>query len=43
MTITERTALADGTLVYIVETYLQSPDLSFVSMAGNGVYARYFF
>jgi hypothetical protein len=38
-----QTSLADGQLVYIVETYFQSPDLSLGSMAGNGVYARYFF
>jgi hypothetical protein len=37
------TALADGQVVYVVETYFQSPDLSVGSLAGNGVYARYFF
>jgi hypothetical protein len=35
--------LADGQVVYVVETYFQSPDLSVGSLAGNGVYARYFF
>jgi hypothetical protein len=35
--------LDDGQVVYIVETYFQSPDLSVGSLAGNGVYARYFF
>ena len=38
-----QTALVDGQLVYIVETFFQSPDLTLGSMAGNGVYARYFF
>jgi len=37
------TPLTDGQVVYIVETYFQSPDLSISSFAGNGVYARYFF
>jgi hypothetical protein len=37
------TALTDGQVAYIVETYFQSPDLSVGSLAGNGVYARYFF
>ena len=37
------TPLTDGQVVYIVETYFQSPDLSVGSLAGNGVYARYFF
>jgi hypothetical protein len=36
-------SLKDGQVVYIVETYFQSPDLSLGSLAGNGVYARYFF
>ena len=36
-------ALADGQVVYIVEGYFQSPDLSVGSLSGNGVYARYFF
>jgi hypothetical protein len=37
------TALNDGQVAYIVETYFQSPDLSVGSLSGNGVYARYFF
>jgi hypothetical protein len=37
------TPLTDGQVVYIVETYFQSPDLSVGSLAGDGVYARYFF
>jgi len=37
------TALSDGQVIYIVETYFQSPDLNVGSLAGNGVYARYFF
>ena len=37
------TPLTDGQVVYVVETYFQSPDLSVGSLAGNGVYARYFF
>ncbi len=37
------TPLTDGQVVYIVETYFQSPDLSIGSFAGNGVYARYFY
>jgi hypothetical protein len=37
------TPLADGQVAYVVETYFQSPDLSVGSLAGNGVYARYFF
>ena len=36
-------SLKDGQVVYVVETYFQSPDLSVGSLAGNGVYARYFF
>jgi len=36
-------ALTDGQVVYIVEGYFQSPDLSVGSLSGNGVYARYFF
>jgi hypothetical protein len=35
--------LTDQQVVYIVETYFQSPDLSVGALAGNGVYARYFF
>ena len=37
------TALTDGQVAYVVETYFQSPDLSVGSLSGNGVYARYFF
>lgn len=37
------TALTDGQVAYIVETYFQSPDLSVGALSGNGVYARYFF
>jgi hypothetical protein len=37
------TPLTDGQVVYVVEAYFQSPDLSVGSLAGNGVYARYFF
>ncbi|HTB16850.1 MAG TPA: hypothetical protein VK708_01990 [Bryobacteraceae bacterium] len=37
------TPLTDQQVAYIVETYFQSPDLSVGGLAGNGVYARYFF
>jgi hypothetical protein len=37
------TALSDGQVAYIVETYFQSPDLSVGALSGSGVYARYFF
>ena len=37
------TPLTDGQVVYVVETYFQSPDLTVGSLSGNGVYARYFF
>jgi hypothetical protein len=37
------TALTDGQVAYIVETYFQSPDLNVGALSGNGVYARYFF
>lgn len=36
-------ALTDGQVAYVVETYFRSPDLNVSSLAGNGVYARYFF
>jgi hypothetical protein len=36
-------SLNDGQVVYVVEGYFQSPDLSVGSLSGNGVYARYFF
>jgi hypothetical protein len=35
--------LTDQQVVYVVETYFQSPDLAIGSLSGNGVYARYFF
>jgi hypothetical protein len=35
--------LTDGQVAYVVETYFQSPDLSVGALAGNGVFARYFF
>lgn len=35
--------LADGDIVYVVEGYFQSPDLTISSASGKGVYARYFF
>ncbi|HEY4359472.1 MAG TPA: hypothetical protein VGN17_00805 [Bryobacteraceae bacterium] len=38
-----QTQLADGQIVYVGEVFFQSPDLSFSSLSGNGVYARYFF
>jgi hypothetical protein len=37
------TPLTDQQVVYVVETYFQSPDLNVGALAGNGVYARYFF
>jgi hypothetical protein len=37
------TALTDGQVAYVVETYFQSPDLTVGSLSGNGVFARYFF
>lgn len=37
------TALSDGQVAYVVETYFQSPDLGVSALSGNGVYARYFF
>lgn len=36
-------ALTDGQVAYIVECYFRSPDLNVSSLAGGGVYARYFF
>jgi hypothetical protein len=35
--------LQDGQVVYVVELFAQSPDLSLGSFSGAGVYARYFF
>lgn len=40
---TNRTALADGQIIYLVEGYFQSPDLNLGSLSGDGVYARWFF
>jgi hypothetical protein len=37
------TPLTDQQVMYVVETYFQSPDLSVGALSGNGVYARYFF
>lgn len=37
-----QTPLTDGQVIYMVETYFQSPDLSIGALGGNGVYARYF-
>jgi hypothetical protein len=36
-------ALTDQQVIYVVEGYFQSPDLGVGALAGNGVYARYFF
>ena len=38
-----QTPLTDQQVVYVVETYFQSPDLTVGSLSGNGVYSRYFF
>ena len=38
-----QTPLVDGQVVYIVESYFQSLDLNVSSLAGGGVYARYFY
>jgi hypothetical protein len=40
---TNRTALADQRIMYVVEVYFKSPDLSLGAFRGNGVYARWFF
>ena len=42
-TTTNRTPLADGQIIYLVEGYFQSPDLSLGAFQGDGVYARWFF
>jgi hypothetical protein len=42
-TTTNRSALADGQIMYVVEGYFTSPDLSLGAFQGNGVYARWFF
>lgn len=38
-----RTPLVDGQILYLVEAYFQSPDLTLGSFQGQGVYARWFF
>ncbi len=38
-----RTPLKDGQILYVVEAYFQSPDLSLGSLQGSGLYARWFF
>jgi len=38
-----RTPLADGRVVYVVETYIQSLNLNLGIYSNGGVYARYFF
>jgi hypothetical protein len=40
---TNRTPLSDQQLIYMVEVYFKSPDLSLGAVRGNGVYARWFF
>lgn len=35
--------LTDGQILYVAEMYFQTPDLSLGSIAGKGVYARWFF
>lgn len=40
---TGRTPLTDQQIIYLVEVYFQSPDLSLGSFQGSGVYARWFF
>ena len=42
-TTTNRTALADQQIVYMVEVYFKSPDLSLGAFRGNGVYSRWFY
>jgi hypothetical protein len=37
------TPLQDGQVAYVVELYVQSPDLNFGRFSAGGVYARYFF
>ena len=36
-------SLIDGQVVYIVETFFQTPQLSLGVYTSKGVYARYFF
>jgi len=38
-----RTPLADQQVIFMVEVYFQSPDLSLGAMSGRGVYARWFY
>jgi hypothetical protein len=38
-----RTPLADQQIVYMVEVYFKSPDLSLGELSGRGVYARWFY
>jgi hypothetical protein len=40
---TGRTPLADGQVLYVVEAYFQSPDLTIGAFQGQGVYALWFF
>ena len=40
---TNRTPLSDQQIIYMVEVYFKSPDLSLGAFRGNGVYARWFF
>lgn len=42
-TTTNRTALADQQIMYLVEVYFKSPDLSLGAFQGRGVYARWFY
>jgi hypothetical protein len=35
-------ALQDGQVVYVVETWFASPDLGFAAPSGGGMYARVF-
>lgn len=38
-----RTPLKDGQVLYVVEAYFESPDLSLGNLQGSGLYARWFF
>jgi len=40
---TNRTPLSDQQIIYLVEVYFQSPDLSLGAFQGRGVYARWFY
>jgi hypothetical protein len=35
-------ALIDGQVIYVVETWFASPDLGFAAPSGGGMYARVF-